>query len=175
MYRHKLNEKEAALILTWWYWLDENRGDRAKLRRASSPEDIVLTPAFFNFIQKMDWKEQDKFPITDLAMVASVMARVKKLAKDNASFAASLAKPRTKGGSKEAMSELRFQQLQKSRTEDEFFTRICRAVALLDGTVNVVSLADNILHWLAEKRDSPASKPEKRIAFCWASDYYKAL
>ena len=113
-------------------------------------------------------------PLTNAAMVAAVIARVKENDKRGIGFAKSLALPK-EGGSKAVMSELRFQQLQKSRTPEEFFVRICRAVDLLNRKANVVSLADDILHWLAEKRFGPASKPADRLAVRWASDYYAAL
>ena len=70
------------------------------------------------------------------------------------------------------MSELRFQQLQKSQTTDDFFRRVCRAVSLLKGKAPVLSLADDILHWLREHRYGPASKATDRLAVRWASDYY---
>ena len=73
------------------------------------------------------------------------------------------------------MSELRFQQLQKSRDADEFFIRMTRALAMLDGHVNLLSLADGILHWLKEQRQSVDKNPHKRLAVRWASDYYTQL
>lgn len=176
MYLKKLKKDDAARITAWWHWLDDNRGDRAQLRRAQSPNDVLLTAAFAHFLQKMPktWTSDNKIPITDMAMMAAVLARVKKIPENNYSFAKTLALPK-ESGSKSAMSELRFQQLQKSQTEDEFFMRLCRAVALMGGKVNIVSLADDILHWLSEHRYGPASKPQDRLAVCWASDYYAAF
>ena len=73
------------------------------------------------------------------------------------------------------MSELRFQQLQKSRSSEEFFRRICRAIALLGGIANVAAVTNDILHWLKEYRTAPARKPEQRLAVRWATDYYTAF
>lgn len=176
MYMKKLTEQDCSALLGWWAWLDDNRGDRAILRRATCPEDVLLTPAFAHFLQKMPerWGEnQANLPITDAAMVAAVIARIKEPDKTR-TFAKALASAK-EGGSKAAMSELRFQQLQKSRTEEEFFTRLSRAVDLLGRRVNVLSLADDTLHWLAEYRFGPARKPADRLAVRWASDYYAAL
>lgn len=176
MYLRKLDQDDYKALLAWWSWLDDNRGDRAVLRRAGSPEDVLLTPAFAHFLQKMPprWVKNDAVLLSDAALVAAVIARVKIHDDSKRSFATSLASAK-EGGSKAAMSELRFQQLQKSRTPDEFFSRLCRAVDLLGRKVNIISLADDILHWLAENRFGPASKPEKRLAVRWASDYYTAL
>jgi CRISPR system Cascade subunit CasB len=112
--------------------------------------------------------------LTDAAMIAAVVARVKTSDDRKKSFATSLASAK-EGGSKAAMSELRFQQLQKSRTPEEFFLRLCRAIDLLGRKVNIISMADDALHWLSENRFGPDSKPDKRLAVRWASDYYAAL
>lgn len=175
MYFKKLNDQDVASLKKWWAWLDDNRGDRAQLRRAENPDDILLTPAFSHFLQSMpeSWAKGEKLPITDMAMIAAVVARVKRdEPKDSkVTFARALAQPK-EGGSKAAMSELRFQQLQKSRTPEDFYLRICRAVSLLGCKVNIASLADDIAHWLAEFRYGPASKPADRLAVRWATDYY---
>ena len=173
-----LNENDQKALWDWHKSLQGNRGERAQLRRVSSSDDALLTSAFSGFLRQMPgyWgvaQGAKGITLSDAAMVAAVLARVKDASPDM-SFATSLAKPKDKG-SKAPMSELRFQQLQKSRTEQEFFTRLCRAVDLLDGTVNILSLADNILHWLREFRFAPASRPQNRLAVKWASDYYAAF
>ncbi|MBL4867221.1 MAG: type I-E CRISPR-associated protein Cse2/CasB [Pseudomonadales bacterium] len=175
MYFKKLDKDDQSKLLDWWRWLDENRGDRAQLRRAKGSDDILLTAAFSHFLYKMPgrWSESDQISITNAAMVAAVVARIKKN-NEKSSFARELGLPK-EGGSHAVMSELRFLQLQKSRTPDEFFTRTCRAIALLGGKASVLSVADDILHWLDEQRFGPSSKPQDRLAVRWASDYYAAL
>ena len=90
-----------------------------------------------------------------------------------ASFAEQLATPLE--GKKSPMSELRFQQLQKSRTTDDFYRHIIRAIRLLDGKVNIVSLADDILHWHWEFNNQPDRNPANRLAVRWATDYFTVL
>ncbi|WP_257283442.1 type I-E CRISPR-associated protein Cse2/CasB [Endozoicomonas sp. SESOKO1] len=171
----KLKPEDAQRLKAWWATLDEHRGDRAQLRRASQPDDILMTPAFSQFLQSMPgyWgvaPGRQGISISDAAFVAAVLARVKKTEEKN-SFARTMALPKEPGG-KAVMSELRFQQLQKSRSPEEFFTRICRALALAEGKANIASLADDCLHWLYEFRYGPASKPLDRLMVRWASDYY---
>ena len=170
----KLTEESKKALFCWWCWLDDNRGDRAVLRRAEKPDDVLLTPAFAHFLQKMpdEWSDNSQIRLTDAALVAAVIARVKKQRDEG--FAKSLALGKKKE-SKAAMSELRFQQLQKSHSPEEFFTRLRRAVDLLDRAVNITSLANDILHWLGEHRFGPASRPHERLAVRWASDYYANL
>ncbi len=174
----KLKTEDYKALQSWWSALQGNRGDRAQLRRAQAPDDVLLTPAFARFLQTMPsyWSDNKSWmPLTDSAMVAAVLARVKyKSENDRISFARALAMPK-EGAGKAVMSELRFQQLQKSHTEEDFFRRICRAIALLDGRVNITSLANDILHWLDESRQGPANKPMDRLAVRWASDYYAAF
>lgn len=177
MYLRKLDQEDSSALLSWWSWLAENRGDRAILRRASSPDDVLLTSAFAHFLQKMPSKWSDNklsLPLTDAAMVAAIVARIKEPEKNSVTFAHALALPKEIGG-KARMSELRFQQLQKSRTPEEFFTRLCRAVDLLGKKANILSLSDDTLHWLNEHRFGSSSKPTERLAVRWASDYYSAF
>ena len=170
-----LTEHDVHQLRSWHRWLNDNRADRAKLRRAQSPEDILLSPAFAHFLGQMPerWQDPDAINLLDAAMVAAVLARVK-IDDVKHSFATALAMPK-EAASRAAMSELRFQQLQKSRTPEDFFRRISRAVALLGGKANIACLTDNILQWLLEYRYAPARRPAQRLAVRWATDYYTAL
>lgn len=160
-------------LLEWWEWLDENRGDRARLRRVESPDDLLLTSAFLNFLAKMpeDWSRPSQLPTS--ALIAAIVAQVKNKV-DLPCFAAQLATPQ-EGGEKPRMSELRFQQLLKSHDPTEFYRRLLRAVRILDFKVNILSIVDDILHWMHEYRKGVDRNPQQRLAFCWASDYYQAL
>jgi CRISPR system Cascade subunit CasB len=184
-----LNSAEKQALQSWHAWLDDNRGDRARLRRAESPEDILLTDAFFHFLAKMPEQWQQSKPMLTSASIAGALSQVKtnkqtpsKLynskatdaPKKTASFAEQLATP-PEGKSKAPMSELRFQQLQKSPTTDDFYRRIIRAIRLLDGNVNIVSLANDIIHWHREFEHQLDRQPAKRLAVRWATDYFTAL
>ena len=72
------------------------------------------------------------------------------------------------------MSELRFQQLQKSPTTNDFYRRIINA-SLLDGNVNIVSLANDIIHWHREFEHQLDRQPAKQLAVRWTTDYFTAL
>lgn len=166
-------EDERNRLVSWWKSLEDYRGDRALLKRASSADDIVLSPAFARFLKFMPPAWSDNYRLFDSAMVAGLLARVDS-EDDQNNFAAALAVSKN-DGSKAVMSELRFQQLQKSRTADEFFLRMSRALALLKGKANIVSLADGVLHWLKEQRLGVEKNPQNRLAVRWATDYYSNL
>lgn len=76
---------------------------------------------------------------------------------------------------KPRMSELRFQRLQKSHDPSEFFRRLLSAVRLAGKDVDVISLAESILHWMHEYRSGVDREPQKRLAVRWATEYYLAL
>ena len=179
---------EINALQRWHRWLDDNHGDRARLRRAERPEDVLLTDAFFYFLQRMpeDWRE--RMPIFTSAAVAGLLSHVKEdnqalsrgyQPKDKnkprniASFAEQLAT--SAKSEKPTMSELRFQQLQKSRTTDDFYRRILRAIRLLDGKINIPSLANDIIQWHQEFDNQIDRKPTIRLAVRWATDYFTAL
>jgi len=177
---------EINTLQRWHHRLDDNRGDRARLRRAERPEDILLTDAFFNFLQQMPESWRDKMLTS--AAVAGLLSHVKKdrqalsrgyqpkdknKQRNTASFAEQLATPAK--SKKSPMSELRFQQLQKSLSTYDFYRRIVRAIRLLDGKVNIPSLANDIIHWHQEFGNQIERKPTNRLAVRWATDYFTAL
>lgn len=183
-----LTDKEGGALQQWHDRLGHNRGDRARLRRAERAEDILLTDAFFNFQQTMPESWRDNKQLFYSAAVAGVLSHVKadrqikskgyqpkdkKKPRRTASFAEQLATPIE--GKKPPMSELRFQQLQKSRTTDDFYRRLLRAIRLLNGKVNIVSLANDILHWHQEFNNQPDRNPANRLAVRWATDYFTVL
>jgi len=172
-YQMLYSEDDRKKLIDWWEKLEENRGERAVLRRAANAEDVLLTPAFSHFLKVMPAGWSEGYRLFDSAMVAGLLARVKKHEGKN-SFAKSLAMPK-KEGSKPVMSELRFQQLQKSSDADELYLRMTRALSMLDGRTNLLSLADGVLLWLKEQRQSVDKSPNKRLAICWATDYYTYL
>lgn len=172
-YIYLKDDDERRSLLAWWHSLNEKRGDRARLRRAEIPDDVLLSEPFFHFLQRMPEGWATSYRLQSSALVSATLAHVKKPQNDK-SFAAQLG-TRKEGTDKPKMSELRFEQLQKSRNPEEFFRRLRRAVHLLNGTVNVLSLSDSILHWMNEYRKGVDKEPLKRLAVSWATDYYKNL
>jgi len=165
---HLRDPETREKLRKWWESLEDNRGARARLRRAEHPDDVLLTEPFFQFLCQMpaDWSEPAN--LSTSAIIAATLAHVRQ------SFASQLASPNKEVSDKPCMSEFRFQQLQKSRDPEEFFMRLLRAVRLADNKVNLFSLADSILHWMKEYRFGINREPQKRLAVRWANDYYVA-
>ena len=162
--------EDCQRLVNWWESLNDNRGDRARLRRAERPTDVLLTEPFFKFLKHMPEKWAEQKALLSSALVAGALSHVKKK-HDGLTFAAQLAIP--KKGKNPRVSELRFQQLQKSHDPDEFFRRLIRTIRLSESTVDILSLAESILHWMAEYQNGIDRDPQKRLAVCWATDYYK--
>ena len=177
-------------LQSWHTRLDENRGDRARLRRAERAEDVLLTDAFYRFLQTMPHGWRDESRIFSAAAVAGLLSHVrenhqppsrkqqdkkdKEAKRVAASFAEQLGTP-VEGQKRPYMSELRFQQLLKSRTTDEFYRNVRRAVQLLGGRVNILSLANDIIQWHKEFDRQIDRRPSKRLAVRWATDYFSVL
>ncbi len=189
MSQHDLTAAEVHALQNWHSQLDANRGDRARLRRAERAEDVLLTEAFFHFLQRMPEKWREPERLFASAAVAGLLSHAKEdlqipskiylnkqggKEKKMASFAELLARPLDQG-KKGPMSEIRFQQLQKSRTTDEFYRNVRRAINLLGGRVNIASLANDIIHWHREFICQIDRQPSRRLAVRWATDYFTVL
>jgi CRISPR system Cascade subunit CasB len=171
LFRFLDESTDGKRLLLWWESLDRNRGDRARLRRAQRLDDVLLTAPFFQFLQQMPEKWANTEYLLSSAIVAAALSHVKK-PREGETFATQLALPKA-GGKKARMSELRFQQLQKSRDPDEFFRRLLRAIRLLENEVNILSLTESILHWMSEYRYGVNKEPQKRLSIRWATEYYE--
>jgi CRISPR system Cascade subunit CasB len=77
-------------------------------------------------------------------------------------------------GDKSVVSELRFSQLQNSKTPDEFLRRMRRILKQINGEVSVEELGNDIEQWFFEHNQFRPRKAEKRISVRWAMDYYRA-
>jgi len=168
-----ISSGDCQRLVCWWESLKEKRGDRARLRRAERPDDILLTEPFFTFLKQMPdaWAKKEK--LLALAIIAGVLSHVDENINDK-TFAAQLASSK-KGGNKACVSELRFQQLQKSHDPDEFFRRLLRSVRLVGSGINIISLAESVFLWVNEYCYGVDREPQKRLAIRWATEYYTAL
>jgi CRISPR system Cascade subunit CasB len=175
-----LSDKEQSALIAWHGSLDSNRSDRARLRRSESPEDILLTDTFFHFLKHMpedfpkgSLKNKRNFSESQRLYVAALMAGLLSHVKPNneaLSFAKQLA-----GASKSStpMSELRFRQLLRSLSIEDFYRRMIRAIRLVDNKVNIISLANDIIQWFWEYEQIELNlQPTKRLAVRWATDYF---
>ncbi|END2059505.1 type I-E CRISPR-associated protein Cse2/CasB [Escherichia coli] len=75
--------------------------------------------------------------------------------------------------------EWRFTCLSAVKTPDDLLRQLRRAVKLLNGSVNLISLADDIFRWCQESDDllnhhRRQQRPTEFIRIRWALEYYQA-
>jgi len=141
---------ETALgqaLLRWWQGLDNNRGDRAELRRAHDLTAIALTSAYqhlYRILMSYGWPEEDKpenkWRNERLAAIAGLLAHVKSLNERSLPVIMS-------EGERPPFSELRFRRLLESSSIDEVFSSVRRALPLVAYQADVLELANDVLFW----------------------------
>jgi len=183
-YFHELKDEQVReQLLKWWQSISEvrkrgerdkprdvgGRGERAELRRAETPMEILPAKAFHRLCWILPWWANKDDNLLALAIVAGILAHVETAG--HGSFPRQLGTPK-EGSDKAIFSELRFQQLLSSENHNEFYQRLRRAVQLVGGTADICLLADGILHWAKDRQDSSAEKPSQRFRYTWAKDYF---
>lgn len=192
-----LSEAQECWVRAWWNALQPadgvhasgppelqrlDRGDRARLRRAASIEELGTGRASLLLVTGLcgvPWKKPgaerwfNEHPAAVL-MTAGAIAAIKEDARDGRSLAWRAGQSMTKGGPPR-LSELRFKRLVKAREQEEFFTAVRRAVAQCGGTVDVALLADDLLAWAFEQHQRGVERPPQTMAFRWAQDYYQPM
>lgn len=153
-------DDSSDLFVGWWKSLDRDRGERANLRRAASPTEVAFCPCFHRLLGQL---RAQGYPLPNesasgLAAGAGLAAHVKSNL-NNASFAQQMATPKKHGGSAR-VSGLRFRRLLAVSDRDELYPQLVRVIRLLDGKVNLVSLANAAFWW------NEQTKKE------WAYEYY---
>jgi len=150
--------REHKVLLDWWKKLEDNRGDRAALRRAAGIEQVMFNPAFhrlFRGLKGTSWTRAER-----VALIAALASRVREHRPER-TFAAQLGSA-PKERDKAALSGLRFRRLLQAHDPDELLQGCSRAIAMCSNSVNLVSLAKSMYWWSDRDRKD------------WAFDYYDA-
>ncbi len=159
-------QNEPEVLKKWFAWLhDENRrGERARLRRCETLDEILLQPAFFRLCLALPrFREHD---LEGLAMAAGLLALIK------TPVNTSLPRLLGEGGDKPAFSELRFQRLLGADSPQDFFNAMRRAITQIDGKANPVELTDEVLHWHRQQRHPEWYRGARQWQYRYAKPYY---
>ncbi|EQB4818873.1 TPA: type I-E CRISPR-associated protein Cse2/CasB [Citrobacter amalonaticus] len=173
-----VKDEHKSTLRLWHGTLQEKRGLRASLRRSNTVNDAYLAEGFRDLLMLTHslWKiKGQEWRFTALAVTAAVAAQVKSI-DERQCFAEQLGQTK---GSRRVMSELRFARLSAVKTPDELLRQLRRAVRLLNGTVNLISLAEDIFRWCQENNDllnhiRRQQQPSEFIRIRWALEYYQA-
>ncbi len=163
MNRDELYDK----FISWWNELQNNTGGRARLRRCASPEEAVILPEVHSlYVGLPKW-----ISLEAVAVLAGVSANIK--TNSSMPFAKSLASPRENKG-RAPFSESRFRQLLSCRDWDELYTKLRRAVVILDGNVNLSDFFKTILEWQDEFKNA-YKKPGNSLKYKLSKEYYETV
>lgn len=140
-----VKDEHKVALRKWHEELQDKRGERASLRRSTTVNDVCLTDGFRLFLKnrQIKWQDEPEWRITALALIAAVSANVKAI-DERQPFAAQLAAVMKKG---------RFTRLLAVKTPDDLLRQLRRAVKLLNGSVNLDSLAEGVFRWCQESDD----------------------
>ncbi|MDV2482239.1 type I-E CRISPR-associated protein Cse2/CasB [Methanoculleus sp. Wushi-C6] len=150
------NPDARSVLIEWWASLDHARGDRAALRRCRSSQEVAFVPAFHRLRRNLS--AIAPVDAEKLAVVAGILSHVKE--NDYAlRFAQQMATSKN-GSDRARVSGLRFRRLLKIEDHDDLYGAVVRTIRLLDGSLNIASLADGIYWWNERTKNN------------WAFDYY---
>lgn len=164
--QRRSDDPSFTILRAWWMRLEDDKGERAALRRAANLTAVMLSPAFHRLLNEL---RRAGFPISEsrylkLAAIAGLAARVK--SEDDESLAKSMGSSKS-GGGKAAVSELRMRRLLACDDIEELHTLLRRALALLDNRTNLADLAATVWNWMPLDENNPRDA-RRQMAF----DYY---
>ena len=173
-------------LSAWWHLLQgkteeyedkktpSKSGIRAQLSRCSSPAEVVMYSEFYTFKEIF---ENTKYPTEAIAIIAGLFSIIRKDSGKQPCFIEQLATPK-EGSDKPVFSEMRFRKLLDSKNWDEFYLNLRRAIQILGGNVNPISVADTILLWgweFSKIEKGEYVKPGNTAKFKLAKMYYENI
>ncbi|WP_457673068.1 type I-E CRISPR-associated protein Cse2/CasB [Thiolapillus sp.] len=165
----KKNDEPKA-VADWHGWIhhENQRGERARLRRCESLDEVLMQPAFFRLARVLPRLEPRG--LTGLALVAGLLVWAEKTTETD--LPVMLGKPKAKDSDTRLFSELRFQRLLASRDAEDFFQSMRRAIVQAGKQADPVALADAILHWEEQQRRPELHRGNRQWQYRMAKPYY---
>jgi CRISPR system Cascade subunit CasB len=164
----KPGHPSIAVLREWWHSLEQEKGERAVLRRAGSLTEVMLSPAFhrlLNELRKAGYGvSESHYP--KLAAIAGLAARLKGI--DGPSLGEKCGTGR-KSAKKPDVAELRMRLILACDDIEELYTLLRRALGLLDDQANLDDLASTVWNWKRLDEKHPRD-PRRKLAL----DYYAA-
>ena len=174
MLKSEAYRKFKGDVRRWWQSLEDDRGQRAELRRCRTPTEVYVAPAYRDHFARilagtpfwLDGNEREQAPeakdmewmLERLALPTGVLARARVLEHET-HFAALFAQ---RGKGSPAMRDARFRQLLAIPDDrpDELFEMLARLVRLTDSAASLPGLLECGLFW------------NDRARIRWAKEYY---
>lgn len=187
-YDEKLSSKYK-----FFFSIEISSSDAAKLKRVQHMDDVAIQPAFIALWQQVEPRLIEKRGfISDTVFagwlaVAWVLAQVRSVderyrvqsdGKSKRTLDNTLARVAgQKTDDRPFISSLRFEKLTSARRPDDFIIRLARLVAHLQQQgqpLNIIWLANDILHWFADYQGSNYRTPKDKLLVQWALAYYQS-
>lgn len=138
----------GSVLLAWWQGLDDDRADRAILRRASSPTLVAISAPYqrlYRQLQSAGWPADARPQDNDrLAGIVGLLAHVKE--NESRPVPAAMSQ-RDEGGDRPHVSELRFLRLLDAPDSDALYMGLRRVLPLMKHQVDVLALANDLIRW----------------------------
>ncbi|MES9861948.1 MAG: type I-E CRISPR-associated protein Cse2/CasB [Candidatus Thiodiazotropha sp. LLP2] len=147
----------GEILSSFWKGLENDKGNRAELRRCKQPEDVVMISGFHQLCARLKpfMKNEGAGWEMRIASIAGLLAHVRVLYPQK-SLAMHMAEFK---GDSPVMSELRFRRLLQ-RDRFDMYGALIRVIRLLDKKANIHDLAKSVYYWGDSER--------KR----WAFEYF---
>ena len=161
----KPDDGSFMILRDWWQGLENNKGERAVLKRADSLTEVVFNPAYHRLLRTLRNAgyvvSELRYP--KLSAIAGLASRLKE------DIPGSLGS-QMGAGDKPTVSELRIRRVLASDDLEELYVLLRRALGMLDGNASLSSLAATVWHWepIAEKHPYDS---RRQMAY----DYYAAV
>ena len=153
----------AKTLIGWHASLENNKGHRARLRRAKSPNEVALLQPFHQLLSDLD-ATGENVDCEPMSFVAGLLAHVDRHV-GGATLPQQMAAPK---GNNPVVSPLRFRRLLEHRVLDEkFYAAMIRILRILDGKVNLYDLARDLYYWQISHQYW-----NDRLRKQWAYHYY---
>jgi CRISPR system Cascade subunit CasB len=126
----------------FWKTLQENRGERAELRRCRSPNEVVLTPMFSRFCCRLQaLMEKEAYWQDRIAAILGLLAHI-----ETESPLRLPEQMSERKGEGVVVSELRFRRLLQC-DRDKLYGSLIRVLHMLNQTANIFDLAGSVYFW----------------------------
>jgi CRISPR system Cascade subunit CasB len=166
----KPDHPSFGLLLAWWRRLEDDKGERAFLRRAGTLTEVMLSPSFVDLLRTLRNQgyavSNHNHPLSKIAAIAGLSARIK--APADAGLATRMGTPKATG-STPTFSQLRLRRILACDDIEELYTLLRRALAVLDDKADLADLAATVWNW-SPLDDKRPFDPRRRLAY----DYYAA-
>jgi len=176
--RHGSSQRQST-VLEWFTRLQEprNAGARARLRRARNRTESLVEPLAIELARRLSGNRD--LAVTDARVLAAIdLSRVLAHGKQHDGskrFMQQLGWRHFPGAQSEAdagearpvLAEVRFRRVLLTQPGEDMVSTLVRLIRQLDGTVNVESLARDMLDWYTDHRRDEVKQR-------WSFDYFAA-